>query len=172
MGLYDDDNASVTGGDVLDVLYWQVKWESRKLDAALAAKQPEGEIRFLTISIVGLCDDVLKTYPNHADVKAWKDKALKIQGKCNPDSRPEGWKTDFAYMNDNAHEMAWRHSNIVRMAHAASDMDKTVGFGRDAMQALERCKDRMPKWPADVQKWVAETTAATEKLIADAKSKM
>ena len=51
MGLYDDDRAATTSGDVLDVIYWQAKYASLKFDAALQTKQPEGAIKPLVPDI-------------------------------------------------------------------------------------------------------------------------
>ena len=45
MGLYDDDKANITSGDVCDVMYWQTKYAHQKLDAALKSRQPEAAIR-------------------------------------------------------------------------------------------------------------------------------
>ena len=171
MGLYDDDNASVTGGDVLDVIYWQTKYGYQMLEAALKSKQSEGEIRLLLASVINGCNDVLQTYPNHADVKAWLAKAKAIQAKVNPDSRPEGWRGDFTAWGEQAYEMGWRAANIARMAAAIQDWDKTLGFGRDAVTYLTRAKDRMAKWSPEAQKFVTDTLPEMEKLVATAQGK-
>ena len=63
MGLYDDDKSAVTSGDVLDVLYWQTKFQYDKLEHALKTKQPEAQFRMLVAGVVNGCNDVLKEYP-------------------------------------------------------------------------------------------------------------
>lgn len=42
MGLYDDDNESTTTGDLVDVGYWQAKFEGERLEAAL-------KVRFISV---------------------------------------------------------------------------------------------------------------------------
>ncbi len=71
MGLYDDDKAAMTSGDILDVIYWQTKYAFAKFRAAMAARQPEGDIRFTLIDVVSGCEDLLKTYPKHAEIQAF-----------------------------------------------------------------------------------------------------
>src|SRR5215216_1736694 len=78
MGLYDDDKQAVTGGDVLDVIYWQTKFSHQKLEAALKTRQPEGAVKGLIPSVINGANDVLKEYPNHADVKGWLENARRI----------------------------------------------------------------------------------------------
>ncbi len=168
MGLYDDDMASVTSGDVLDVIYWQTKYGFNMLEAALKSKQDEGEIRMLVASVINGCNDVLKTYPNHADVKAWLDKATMIQGKVDPNSRPGGWRGDFTAWGEQGYEMGWRAAHIASMAVAIQDWDKAKGFGRDAVTYLIRAKDRMANWSADAKAYVEKTLPEMEKLVAEA----
>jgi hypothetical protein len=169
MGLYDDDNASVTNGDVLDVIYWQTKFAHLKLDAALKSRQPEGAIRGLIPSVTSGAEDVLKRYPNHADVKAWLENARKIEGKVDPNASHADFKGDFDHWKDYSYEAGWRHYHVAKMAAAAQDWSVAGGHARDGLQQLNRSLERMAKWPADVQSFVKAAREELEKIKADSK---
>src|SRR5205823_1795835 len=64
MGLYDDDNATLTKGDVFNEDFFWAKAYSIALDGALKTRQPEGAIRALIERAIPQHDTVLKTYPN------------------------------------------------------------------------------------------------------------
>lgn len=171
MGLYDDDKTSQTSGDILDVIYWQTKFAYLKFKAALAAKQPEGDIRFLLIDIQRGCEDLLKTYPNHADIKAWLEEAKKISAKVDPSSMPQGWRGDFEAWGQHSYEMGWRAAHIARMAAAIEDYSQTLGFARDAVTYLTQAKDRMANWSADAKSFVEKTLPEMEALKEKAASR-
>jgi len=165
MGLYDDDKAEMTSGDILDVIYWQTKFAFNKFKAAMAAKQPEGDIRFTLIDVVSGCEDLLKTYPKHNDIQAWLAEAKKIQAKVNPESMPVGWRGDFEAWGQNSYEMAWRAAPIARMAMAIEDYTQAASFGRDAVTYLNQAKERMANWSADAKKFVETTLPEMEQLV-------
>ena len=165
MGLYDDDKAGQTTGDILDVIYWQAKFAYLKFKAALAAKQPEGDIRFVIIDVVRGCEDVLKEYPNHTEVKAWLDEAKKINAKVDQSSMPQGWRGDFEAWGQHSYEMGWRAAHIARMAQAIQDFDKVKGFARDAVTYLKQAKERMANWSADAKSFVEKTLPEMEQLL-------
>jgi len=171
MGLYDDDNAAIPSGDVADVMYWQTKFAHLKLEAALKSRQPEHAIRGIIPSVVNGAADVLKTFPNHTDVKAWNDKAKMIDGKIDPNAAPAEFKGDFAHWKDYAYEAGWRHYHVAKMAADKLDWSVAAGHASDAVTQLTRARDRMPAWPADVQQFVTQALPEMEKLRDDAKAK-
>jgi hypothetical protein len=160
MGLYDDDNAAITTGDVPDVIYWQAKFDYLKLEAALKSRQPEHAIKGLIPSVVNEAADVLKTYPNHAEVKAWADKAKLIGTKIDPNAAPADFRADFAAWKDYAYEAGWRHYHVAKAHAAKQDLAVAKSHAKDAVTQLTRAKDRMAAFPVDVQQWV--TTALPE----------
>jgi hypothetical protein len=171
MGLYDDDNKAITSGDVLDVIYWQTKFAANKLDAALATRQPEYPIRLLTAEVINGATDVLKTYPNHEEVKAWQEKAQMIQGKVDPNAPSADWKTNFAHWRDYAYEAGWRHFHIAKMAAQDEDWAQVRSHASEAVRQLGYAVDRMGEWPDDVKQWIISAKEETEAVYEKAKSK-
>lgn len=164
MGLYDDDKASITSGDILSVGYWQAKFEADRLEQALKTKQPEAAIKGLVPSVISLCDDFLKEYPNHGEVQKWKQKAETIQKKLDPNPPPADFKGNFAHWKDFSYESAWRFSNLAKMAAADEDWGLAHSYASSAIENLVRAAGRMTNWPADAQEWVKTTTPEIEKL--------
>lgn len=171
MGLYDDDKAAITNGDVQDVIYFQTRFAFMKLEAALKSRQPEAAIKGLIPSVINGANDVLKEYPNHADVKAWKAKAEQIQSKIDPNAPPADFKGDYAHWKDYSYEAGWRSYHIAKMAAAAQDWSVVKMHASEAVTQLGRSADRMATWPEDVKAWVTSARAESEKMLADAKSK-
>lgn len=165
MGLYDDDKASQTTGDILDVIYWQAKFAYLKFKAALASKQPEGDIRFVILDVISGCQDVLKEYPNHTEVKAWLEEVKKINAKVNQSSMPQGWRGDFEAWGQHSYEAGWRAAHIARMAMAIEDYDQAKGFSRDAVTYLTRAKGLYANWSADAKAFVDKTLPEMEQLL-------
>ncbi len=165
MGLYDDDKAAQTTGDILDVIYWQAKFAYLKFKAALASKQPEGDIRFVILDVISGCEDVLKEYPNHTEIKGWLDEVKKIQSKVDPNSMPQGWRGDFEAWGQHSYEMGWRATHIARMAAAIEDWGQAQGFSRDAVTYLKQAKDRMANWHADAKAFVESALPEMEALV-------
>lgn len=171
MGLYDDDNAGITSGDVLDVIYFQTKFSQLKLDAALKSRQPEAAIKGLIPSVINGADDVLKTYANHSEVKAWSENAKKIQGKLSPNPAPEDFKADFAHWKDYSYEAGWRSYYIAKMAFDAQKYDMAKQHASETITQFTRSQDRMTNWPADVQQFIKTSKDEMEKLLETIKMK-
>ncbi len=171
MGLYDDDRNAVTSGDVLNVLYWQTKFAALKLEAALKGRQPEYAIRGIIPSVVNGCTDVLKTYPNHREVKKWMDFAREIEGKIDPNAAPADFTSGFGQWRDYSYEAGWRFYHLAKMAAASSDWAAAHSHASDACQHLGRTLERMAEWPADVQSWVKTSHAEMQLLQEEAAKK-
>lgn len=171
MGLYDDDKASVTSGDVNDVIYWQTKFAHLKLDAALKSRQPEAAVKGLIPSVVNGANDVLKEYPAHAEVKAWLENAKRIEGKISPNPAPEDFKGDFAHWKDYSYEAGWRSYHVAKMAAAEQKWGVALDHAKEVVTQFGRSVDRMANWPADVQGFIKTAKAEMEKLKEEAASK-
>jgi len=171
MGLYDDDKNAVTSGDVLDVIYWQTKFASLKLDAALKGRQPEYAVRGIIPSVVNGCEDVLKTYPNHGDVKKWMDNARAIEKKIDPNAAPGDFTAAFGPWKDFSYESGWRFYHLAGMAAAAGDWAWAHSYASDAVTHLGRALDRMAAWPAEVQTWITNAKREMEALQTEAATK-
>ena len=165
MGLYGDEKKAVTSGDVLDVCYWQTKFAALKLEAALKSRQPEAAIRLLVPDVINSCTDVLKTYPNHEDLKKWRDNALEIQKKIDPNAPPADFKSSFAQWRDYSYEAGWRFYHLAKMAAAADDWGLAHAYASDAGQQFGRTVDRMAEWPKEVQDWVKSAQSEMQGLV-------
>jgi hypothetical protein len=171
MGLYDDDKSATTKGDIADVIYWQTKFANEKLQAALASRQPEYPIRFMCVDVINGCNDLLKEFPNHEDIKGWKSKAESIQKKCSDTAPAEDVKTSFQYWKDHSYESSWRFSNLARMFAAQDEWAKAKSFANDALTHFGRLADRSAQWPDDIKAWITKAKADTEALYKQAQSK-
>jgi len=165
MGLYDDDKAGITTGDVQDVGYFQTKFAHLKLDAALKSRQPEAPIAGIIPSVINGGADFLKEYPNHADVKAWVDNAKKIQGKLSPNPEPADFKGDFAHWKDYSYEAGWRSYHVAKMAFAEQNWQVASIHAKEVITQFIRSIESMANWPADVQTFVKSSKAEMEKLL-------
>lgn len=168
MGLYDDEKTAVTSGDVLDVLYWQTKFAALQLENALKTRQPEGAIKLLVPGVINSCNDVLKTYPNHEDVKAWRDKAIEIQKKIDPNAPSSEFKSNFAEWRDYSYEAGWRSYHIAKMAAADEDWALARSHALEAGKQFGRTVERMGAWPTEVQEFVRSAQSEMQSLEEEA----
>ena len=168
MGLYDDDKAGVTAGDVQDVVYFQAKFAHQKLEAALKTRQPEGSIKPLVPDVVNLCTDVLKEYPNHGEVKQWKQKAEEVGKKIDPNASGADFKGNFSHWGDYSYEAGFKHVNMAKIAAGNEDWSVAREHAKEAVTHLGRAVDRMPQWPEDVRGWVTSSKGEMEKLFEQA----
>lgn len=164
MGLYDDDNAAITSGELASVGYWQTRFEAERLEQALKTRQPEAAIARLVPSVINMSADLLKEYPNHADVQKWKLNAETVQKKLDPNPLPADFKGGFVHWNEYAYECAWRFSNLARMAAKEEDWGNAHSYASSAIQNLERATSRMTNWAPEAQEWVKTTLPEMEKL--------
>src|SRR3954462_1061461 len=114
MGLYDDDRAAVTSGDVADVIYFQTKFAYDKLEAALKTRQPEYQFHMLTVDVINGSADVLQRFANHEDVKRWKQRAEEIAKKADGNAPPQDFNGKFAHWRDHSYEMSWRSFHMAK----------------------------------------------------------
>jgi hypothetical protein len=157
MGLYDDDNASVTSGDLGNKDYWYSKAHNEALEQALKSKQPEGFIKDLLPEVIKAHDAVLKTYPNHEDVKKWKAKATTIQGKINPKADWSGAKPGFGWdINNSPLIHGWVEYHWMKWAQAAGEKRTAYEQAQSATNHLGDygAKKFYKGWPDDLKAWV------------------
>lgn len=171
MGLYDDDKATVTSGDVLDVGYFQTKFAHLKLEAALKSRQPEAPIAGIVPSVINGATDVLKEYPKHAEVQGWMDNAKRIQGKLSANPEPADFKGDFLHWKDYSYEAGWRSYYIAKAAAAEQNWQMAVMHAKEVITQFTRSIDRMANWPADVQQFIRTSKAEMEKLLEEAEKR-
>lgn len=168
MGLYDNENEAVTSGDVLDVIYWQTKFAVLKFEQALKTRQPEGAMRLLAADVINSCTSVLETFPNHEDVKKWRQNAIEIEKKIDPNAPLADFKSNFAQWRDFSYEAGWRSYHIAKMAAVDEDWALARSHAREADTQFTRTLERMALWPEDVQVWVRSALTEMQAMVADA----
>src|SRR4051812_41489601 len=82
-GLYGDDGKNVTTGDINDQDYWWTKFDMMMLDLAIKQHQPEGHIAVDLASTIRRLDDLVKKFPKHEEIKAWKKHADEVNAKID-----------------------------------------------------------------------------------------
>ncbi|MFO0569387.1 MAG: hypothetical protein U0263_27255 [Polyangiaceae bacterium] len=154
MGLYDDDNNAVTSGDQNDKEYWYSKAHAEALDLALKQKQPEGAIKDFLAEAIKVHDAALAKFPNHAEVKAWKEKAETIKSKINPKAEWDRWKPDWPWDSPFLH--GWVEYNWAVCARAAGDWATVYEQARAADNHLGDygAKKHYKSWSEDLRAWV------------------
>jgi hypothetical protein len=165
MGLYDDDLAAVTSGDISNKEYWYAKYASQKVDNALKTRQPEGAIKDYLPEAIKAYDAALATYPNHEDLKKWKEKAVSIQGKINPNAEWARFKSDFHWDNG-PFEHGWVEFNWAKLAAQNGEWDVVYEQARSAHNHLGEygAQKDMRAWSDDVKKWVTDSDTEAQNI--------
>lgn len=180
MGLYDDDDAAVTSGDQNHEGYWWAKYYSITLDEALKSRQPEGALKdFLNEYAVKYIDEALTKFPAHNDIKAWKEKAVKIQGKINPNAEYASFKPDFPWMGGPGGSGGgnfgqwWVSYHLAKAAKAAGDWATAYEKAKYCSFRAEEINEARfkSKYSEDIQKFLADSAAESNELFAEAKKK-
>jgi hypothetical protein len=166
MGLYADDIAAITSGDVNDRDYFQAKFDMLMLDMALKQRQPEGRIGFNLVCALRNIEDVAKKYPNHEGIKQWKVRVEDIQKKIDPNAdRQAAWKPG----------MPWDESNFVQYwvnfytsKEAQKNNERTnakmyLSNVKQNMEFLAR-PDRLKDYPQDLRDWFEQSKSEVAKM--------
>jgi hypothetical protein len=172
MGMYDEDRAAVTVGDLADTVYWQTKFARLKLEAALLSRQPDHAVRGLTADVAAGAADVLRSFPNHADVAAWRDEAAAAAEALDPAALPADFRPDFAHWTNHAYEDGWRAYHLAKMAAADQDVRVCLVHAREAVTQLTRAAARMAGWPVDVRQFVMLALPEMAKLADQVRSRL
>jgi hypothetical protein len=165
MGLYDDENAAVTAGDLADVIYWQTKFAHLKLEAAVRTRQPERAVGALVAEVTAGAADLLRTFPNHREVAAWRDRALAVAERIDPTAAPANLRPDFGHWTDYAYESGWRSYHMAKSAVAVGDARVALAHAREAVAQLTWAEGRMADWPVDIRQFVKLARPEMAKLV-------
>ena len=173
IGLYDGNDAEITGGELNSQDYWWTKYDAMMLEIALKQHQPEGHIGMNLAIALRRIDDLLKKYPKHEEILKWKAHFEDIQSKVDPNaSRGASFGP----------ECPWDEANFAQLwvnFHWA----KVVADQKDwstAQSCLQNCEqnydimlapDRMKNYPDDLRNWVKDSKPEADKLYATVKSK-
>ena len=172
-GLYGDEGKDAKSGDLNDQDYWWTKFDMMMLDLAIKQHQPEGRIGFDLVSTQKRLDELTKKYPNHEQLKEWKNKADSIQKKINPNaSRSEYFKPGCPWEESNFAQL-WVNYHWAKMEAAENKRDQAIGLLQNVLsncQIMTRA-DRMKDYPEDLRKWVEDTCPQAEKMMEDLKAK-
>jgi hypothetical protein len=87
-GRYDYEvDAGATGGELRHHYYRWAKERAQKLDEALRLRRPEDEVAGHVEAIGRYAGRALAKYPNHAELRAWLDRAESIRRKLSEEVR-------------------------------------------------------------------------------------
>jgi hypothetical protein len=164
MGLYDDDLAAVTSGDVNSKEFFYAKAHAEALEFALKSKQPEGAIKDFLKEVIKAQDEALKTYANHGDLKKWKERAETIQKKISPSASWTSWKHDWPWNSPYVH--GWVEYHWAKCAKEAGDWNTVYEQSRAAQNHLGEygAQKEMKSWSKELQDWLPKAKAEMEAL--------
>ena len=119
MGLYDD--VKITSGEFEDSDYYYPKWHFLMLEAALKTRQPEYKVAQLAGSLLDMTTESLKKWPDHEEIKKWRQLATDIDQKVNKNAPNADWKEGFLASWDSspAHGF-WRTYSLAK-GHAQAE---------------------------------------------------
>ena len=176
--LYGSDSTSVKTGDLMDRDYWRAKWDSIRLDEAIKERQPEGAILIAVIGQTQLLDELIKKYPNHQDLKAWKAHAEDIKAKIDPNANRRDSFKPGSLWNETNYKEAYVNYNYAKVAIEKKDWaaahdglnyaSRNLGFLVDRVKA----GDRVNAWPEGAAKWVQDTSADVARLNVQVNAKL
>lgn len=169
MGLYDDDNKALTNGPIKLLDYWRAKFNAEQLEEALRTRQAEGAIGLELVGVISLLDDLRKTYPNHEQLTAWRERALAVQKMIDPNaSRTDGFDGRCVW-HEHSYREAWVGYHCGKLAEQEGDSAFAADCYRTALQKVGYLagrldsNERVADWPPSVPVWIRETKAELEK---------
>lgn len=171
MGLYDDDNTAVESGDLKERDYWRAKFNAEMLEQALQTRQPEGLIGLELIGALSLLDDLRKTYPNHRDLKAWRERALAVQAKIDSNASRNDSFTSRCQWGHHAYREAYVGYHCGKIAASQGDYALATDCLKTARQKLTFIQGRIAdggteaNWPDEAKSWAVETDAEVARLL-------
>lgn len=155
MGLYADDVAAITNGDVNDRDYFQAKFDMMMLDMAIKQRQPEGRIGFNLVSALRNIDDIAAKYPNHEGIKQWRAKVQNVQKQIDPNAdRQAAWKPGMPWDESNFVQY-WVNFYTTKECLKNNERDKAKMYFSNVRQNMEFLSrpERLKDYPAELQKW-------------------
>ena len=174
-GLYGDDAAKVTSGDIDDQDYWWTKFDMMMLDLAMQQRQPEGAISLALASTINRLDELVKKYPNDDELKAWQKKAKDIDAKIDPNARNKGTSFNPGCPWDEANfAQIWVNLNHASMKVEAKEDNDALGLLQNVERNLEIMlrPDRMKDYPEELRKWVQDAKPKADAMVAKLKDRV
>lgn len=170
-GLYDDDTKDQKTGDLADQDYWFAKFDANMLELALKQRQPEGRIGLNLVSSIKKLDELVKKYPKHEEIKKWRDRALEIQKKINPDANRNEYLNPNCPWEEANYAQLWVNFNLSKMLYEAKNYEKAKLYMDNVMRNYDIMlkPDRMKEYPEDLSKWVTDHKEEADKMYADIK---
>lgn len=173
MGLYDDDVKDVTGGDLNDQDYWWAKFDQGMFELALKQRQPEGKIGLNIAGMKNRFNELLKKYPKHAELLAWKEKVEAVDKKIDPNASRGGPFNPGCPWDESNYAQLWVNWHYAKKLIEANDYNMARGMLSNVMQNYEIMMrpERMKNYPDDLRKWVEDSRTEGEAMMAACKAK-
>jgi hypothetical protein len=143
------------------------------LDKAIEQKQPEGKISVDLAIAIRRLDDLAKKYPQHEEIKKWKEHAEEINKKIDPDAnRNVDWKPGCPWDESNFAQ-AWVNYHWGKMQIAANEIGPAKGTWSNVKQNFDIMlkPDRMKDYPEDLRKWMEDNKDDVDKTWEDLKKR-
>lgn len=167
-GLYDGGAKDITGGDLNDEDYWNVKYNMLMLDYALAQHQPEGKIGLNLATVGPQIDDLLKKYPKHEDLLKWKTKVADVLKAIDPNAqRGVAFNPGCPWDEANLQQL-WVAFHYAKTLLDAKDYEAAhtkLNSYKENYEILSK-PDRMKDYPDDLRKFVLDSKADADKMDA------
>ena len=134
--------------------------------------EPKGHINVQAAGAIKRLDDLLKQYPNHADLKKMHDHAADIHSKIDPKASRSAPFTPDTPWEDRLRQL-WVNMHHAQFAHAQGDDKTAAGLLSNIRQNQEILlkPDRMKDYPPELKKWVTDSQAQYDQLAKDVKHK-
>lgn len=167
-GLYADEDAKVTSGDLNDQDYWWAKFDVMMLEEAIKTRQPEGRVSIDLASLRRKIETLVQKYPAHEGIQKWKARADDVAERIDEDTdRHAPYKPGFLWAEAN-YAQAWVNWHWANEAVKANDAQNAKGLLGNVVRNLEMLSKpgRMDHYPADVRAWVEKTLPEAKALQA------
>ena len=172
-GLYDDEAKEATTGDLNNQDYWWAKYDAMMLELAIKQHQPEGRIGVNLASSIRRLNDLEKQFPKHEGIKKWKQRAVEVEKKIDPDARRGDYFGPNCPWEESNFAQAWVNYHHGKMQYAAKDYEHAFGLFQNVKQNFKilLVPDRMKEYPEDLRKWVEDHRDDVDKTYAELKEK-
>jgi hypothetical protein len=166
-GLYGGDQAAMTSGAIKSRDYWQSKFNADQLEQAIKDHQPEGAIALQLISAIQLVDDLLKTYPNHTELKGWRDRFAQVQQQIGDNFDRSAEFKPGCLWNSDTYMQAYVGYNTAKTALGDNDQElafEMSGLALSKVNYLTESDDHMPGYPEATKAWIKQIKPELEKI--------
>ena len=146
VGLYDDEDAAVEGGDVNSAEYFWAKALHTGLNEALKMRQPEDKVGQLCGKLLTAVKEALKTYESHTDLLDWQKRGESIKGKIDPKAKASQWAGSFPFGKDEF-TRGWAALSHARFAKESADWRTVFEQARSVSGKWYHCTSVSKKYP-------------------------